>query len=554
MDPRAVTDALFRRFSQPCLDGQTREYIAACAFVYATNGPQGFVPAATRKFLRDVLDEIAAELGAKAKTIGDNVSDAHEAFATIFHAVLDGTYTLRLANVQDLRVALALFGVAPPKKGRKELEAALRTAIAAYPAPPTEDVAEVAEAEEVAEVEEVAKAAEEVTEAAEVEKATESGGWHLVQEGSPSAPSAPSAATQNPTISSQTESLQLFGDQPERIEGPSEDPFAIAKGPASTLGDGSGPDPVSPSFADESAEESALTPPPKAATLKRKRKELLQDDEEPAQAPLEPARPHACTKHTKCMCAKCVATRESRKKRKVGSYTNTFVQKVVVYKCKRGHGSKRANQRKRAAQAAARAARAPPRPAVLNHEAIASAAADAKRTADAAAAAARVNKGQFMLIGTMKTDAPLGRDIEVLVGPGDAIKKYPVSCNAHIEKKLLLAMKDPCTLAVFDVKTVDSAGVPSVVRVAYGPMRLWSNTLRRVHLSMHQAIACAGHFTHVRPDGHHGRWPTERRRGHAVLVLGEEYHVRCTGSAKESVGSYDGMSHQDSASSSSGSA
>ena len=541
MDQRAVTDALFRRFSQPCLDGQTREHIAACAFVYATNGPQGFVPAATRKFLRDVLDEIAADLGAKAKTIGDNVSDAHEAFATIFHAVLDGTYTLRLANVQDLRVALALFGIAPPKKGRKELEAALSTAIAAYPAPPTEAT------EPTEEVAEVAKAAEEVTEVAEVEKATESGGWHLIQEGSPS---APSAATQNPTISSQTESLQLFGDQPERIESiesledPSEDPFAIAKDPASTLGDGSGPDPVSPSFADESAEESALTPPPKAPTLKRK--ELLQDDEEPAKAPLEPAKAHACTKHTKCMCAKCVATRESRKKRKVASYTNTFVQKVVVYKCKRAPASKRANQRKRAAQAAARADR-------LNREPIASAAADAKRTADAAAAAARVAKGQFMLIGTMKTDAPLGRDIEVLVGPGDAITKYPVSCNAHIEKQLLRAMKDPCTLAVFDVKTVDSAGVPSVVRVAYGPMRLWSNTLRRVHLSMHQAIACAGHFTHVRPDGHHGRWPTERRRGHAVLVLGDEYHVQCTGSAKESVGSYDGMSHDDSASSSSGS-
>ena len=151
---------------------------------------------------------------------------------------------------------------------------------------------------------------------------------------------------------------------------------------------------------------------------------------------------------------------------------------------------------------------------------------------------------QFMLIGTMKTAAPLGDDIELTVAPGTTIAAYPQNCNAHTDKRLLIAMRDPCTLAVFDVKT----GTQNVLRVAYGAKHLWPSTLRTVHLSMHHAIACAGHFTHARPNASLGRAPTQRRRDHAVAELGSAYNVPHTRAPKESVGSYDGESHDDSAS------
>ena len=151
---------------------------------------------------------------------------------------------------------------------------------------------------------------------------------------------------------------------------------------------------------------------------------------------------------------------------------------------------------------------------------------------------------QFMLIGTMKTAAPLGDDIELTVAPGTTIAAYPQNCNAHTDKRLLIAMRDPCTLAVFDVKT----GTQNVLRVAYGAKHLWPSTLRTVHLSMHHAIACAGHFTHARPNASLGRAPTQRRRDHAVAELGSAYNVPHTRAPTESVGSYDGESHDDSAS------
>jgi hypothetical protein len=109
-------------------------------------------------------------------------------------------------------------------------------------------------------------------------------------------------------------------------------------------------------------------------------------------------------------------------------------------------------------------------------------------------------------------------------------------------------MQDDRTLAVFDVKSRNADGIESIVRVGFGPKRLWPNEIRKVHMSMFHAIAKARQFTHVRPTGGDGRWPTKRRRNHAAAVLGHDYKVNYIKDATESVGSYDGMSVNDAAS------
>jgi hypothetical protein len=58
------------------------------------------------------------------------------------------------------------------------------------------------------------------------------------------------------------------------------------------------------------------------------------------------------------MCKKCVAKRASPKKKVSKFWTNSHVQKVVPYRNAKVYPTKRANLRKKAAAADARAARA----------------------------------------------------------------------------------------------------------------------------------------------------------------------------------------------------
>ncbi len=143
----------------------------------------------------------------------------------------------------------------------------------------------------------------------------------------------------------------------------------------------------------------------------------------------------------------------------------------------------------------------------------------------------------------------------MVVRPNDSVRPARENKNYHSGGRLLNTMQDSCNLAVFNTRTVDAAGVPSEVRVAYGRRHLWPNKstagLRKVHKNMFHAVANAMNYTSVHPDGDTGRVPTKRRRAQAVGVLGDDYHVPALGDSddddtrSESDGSYEGEPDDD---------
>jgi hypothetical protein len=205
-------------------------------------------------------------------------------------------------------------------------------------------------------------------------------------------------------------------------------------------------------------------------------------------------------------------------------------------------GKKRRTWRQKEAAAEARAARER-----ISRERAAAAAAPAVDHAAVAvaAAAARLRAAAFRFVGTLKTASALGAATQLMVRPEDKVLRYARNSSGHTRNKLLEAMSDPCVLAVFEVRTRNpqTRGVATVL-VAYGASHVWSNKLLTAHMSMHQAIACVGHFTSPRgADGGAGRVPTKRMRDHAVAVLGEDYNVPYHRYATaESVGVYDAQS------------
>jgi hypothetical protein len=70
-------------------------------------------------------------------------------------------------------------------------------------------------------------------------------------------------------------------------------------------------------------------------------------------------------------------------------------------------------------------------------------------------------------------------------------------------------------------------------------------------MNMFHAVAYAGSFTGVHPNGGTSRVPTKHRRAQAVKVLGAAYYVKALGDSDdddnraESEGSYDGHSDDD---------
>jgi hypothetical protein len=96
----------------------------------------------------------------------------------------------------------------------------------------------------------------------------------------------------------------------------------------------------------------------------------------------------------------------------------------------------------------------------------------------------------------------------MVVRPEDSASFVPVTAakNYHSGARLMKLLKKGKRLAVFDTKTRDAAGVVSTLRVGYGPKQIWPSKeddkgLCKVHKNMFHAVAYAGDFTSVHPDG-----------------------------------------------------
>jgi hypothetical protein len=137
----------------------------------------------------------------------------------------------------------------------------------------------------------------------------------------------------------------------------------------------------------------------------------------------------------------------------------------------------------------------------------------------------------------------------MVVRPGDSVQLAKRGTNYHSKSRLLKLMVDEHHLAVFNTRTVNAAGVPSDVRVAYGPTRIWpskGSLACTVHMNMEHAVANAWRFTSVHPNGNTGRVPSKHRRDQTVKVLGADYDVKALDDNRaESDRDYDGQSDDD---------